>query len=102
MREPLTVEQFNSRLGVGSTSITAGPMPELTPFPFTDPLRGKLAAIIAKWKVERDAKCDACAKGLSLGRHGCHFEDDGEESFSVGNCKAWPLSKRIKELEECL
>ncbi len=64
--------------------------------------------LIAKWKVERDAKCENCAKGLGLGSHGCHYEDErGEsleigESYSVGNCKAWPLSRRIQQLEEAV
>jgi len=62
----------------------------------------RLAEILAKWKVERDGKCDACAKGLALGAHGCHFEDDTEESYSVGNCKAWPLSNRIRQIEVAL
>jgi hypothetical protein len=62
----------------------------------------KLWALLNEWKVERDAKCDACRRGLDLGAHGCHFDGDAEESYSVGNCKAWPLSRRIKQLEEAI
>jgi hypothetical protein len=60
----------------------------------------RILLIVAKWKAERDSKCEDCKKGLDLGAHGCHFEDDEEESYSVGNCKAWPLSRRIKQIEE--
>ena len=63
----------------------------------TDTLR----SIVESWKVERDAKCEDCKNGLVLGRHGCHFMDDGEESYSTGNCKAWPLSLRIQQMEAC-
>src|SRR5262245_10023354 len=61
----------------------------------------RVLVVIYKWKAERNGKCAMCAKGLNLGQHGCHFEDttDGEESYSVGNCKAWPLSRRIQQIE---
>lgn len=66
----------------------------------------RVLTVIAIWKVERDAKCDLCKKCFDLGAHGCHFDDDivdGEsESYSLGNCKAWPLSRRIKQLEEAM
>lgn len=65
-------------------------------------LQDKIEVIVAEWKVERDLKCVDCSRGLALGRHGCHWEDDAEESYAVGNCKAWPLSRRIKQLEEAL
>lgn len=62
--------------------------------------------VIAQWKAERDSKCVNCKNGLDLGKHGCHFEgneSDGEyESFAVGNCKAWPLSRRIQQIEEAM
>lgn len=66
----------------------------------------RILLVIAKWKAERDTKCENCKNGLDLGAHGCHYEDgevDSEvESYSVGNCKAWPLSRRIQQLEEAM
>ncbi len=62
----------------------------------------RILLVIAKWKAERDAKCENCKNGLDLGAHGCHFEDYGDESITVGNCKAWPLSRRIQQLEEAM
>jgi len=62
----------------------------------------RILVVLTKWKVERDAKCENCKKGLDLGAHGCHFEDSEEESYSVGNCKAWPLSRRIQQIEEAM
>jgi hypothetical protein len=66
----------------------------------------RVLTVIAVWKVERDAKCEYCKGGLDLGAHGCHFDnaeiDGEEESYSVGNCKAWRLSRMIKQLEEAM
>lgn len=83
----------------GSTTLT---VPLMLPPPIQFQ---RILLIIAKWKAERDAKCDNCKKGLDLGAHGCHFENEVDEeygSISVGNCKAWPLSRRIKQLEEAM
>jgi len=83
-----------------STSINA-PLPTIQ-LPGTIQLQ-RIGLVIAKWKAERDTKCAACRQGLALGRHGCHYDgDEGDESYSVGNCKAWPLSRRIQQLEEAM
>ena len=94
---------------INSTSITC---PQVYTHPSQvppDPRWQRIVELIAKWKVERDAKCDLCSKGWDLGRHGCHYEpvpegvkvEDDYES-AQGNCKAWPLSRRIQLLEEAL
>jgi len=83
-----------------SVTVTVNPFSEIK-LPGTIQFQ-RIGLVIAKWKAERDAKCESCKKGLALGRHGCHFEDIDEESYTVGNCKAWPLSRRIQQLDEAM
>jgi hypothetical protein len=88
----------NPHQEISSTSMTVAQgfqLPDIIQFQ-------RVQLVIAKWKAERDAKCHHCKQGLDLGAHGCHFEDDGDESITVGNCKAWPLSRRIQQLEEAM
>lgn len=65
-------------------------------------LRESIRALLDVWIIERDAKCQKCLLGYGLGRFGCHFEDGPDESYSVGNCQAWPLSRRIQQIEASL
>jgi hypothetical protein len=90
------------KLETNSTSIT---VPQVYAHPSQippDPRWQKILDLIIAWKLERDAKCADCKAGLELGRHGCHYDGDENESYSVGNCRAFGIARKIQQLEEAM
>jgi hypothetical protein len=71
-------------------------------------VRKLVEALIMKWLLEAEARCEWCRLKWDLGRHGCHYEPlpqgenaDEFESVTV-NCKAFGIRKRARELEAAL